>query len=158
MAQLIRTVMSDFGAIGPGFSINDPEVAQMAEFSDKARTQYFVVVREDRIVGSGGYAPLRGAALDVCELQKMYFYPEARGIGLGRRLGQLILSAAYGVGFRTCYIETMKTMVAAQRLYERMGFRPVVTPMGGTGHCGCDTYLIRALTSADQDTSVPTLP
>ena len=36
-------------------------------------------------------------------------------------------------------------MEAAQRLYERRGFRPIAAPMGATGHHGCNQWFLRAL-------------
>jgi putative acetyltransferase len=87
-------------------------------------------------------APLRNGPADVCELQKMYFLPGARGRGLGERMIQACLAEARRLGYRTCYLETLSGMDAAQKLYARMGFRPICGPMGSTGHHGCDKWFI----------------
>jgi putative acetyltransferase len=48
------------------------------------RIAYFVVERDGRVLGGAGVAPLaRRRCGDTCELRKMYFLPEARGIGAG---------------------------------------------------------------------------
>jgi putative acetyltransferase len=140
VASVIRTVMPEFGACGSGFAINDPEVDWMHRAYGAPRSAYFVVEREGRVCGGGGIAPLEGGDADTCELRKMYFLPELRGLGAGAALMARCLEAARGVGFRRCYIETLTGMDAAMRLYERTGFRRIDAPLGATGHGGCDRY------------------
>lgn len=145
VAAIIRTVMPEFGADGPGFAIHDPEVDGMHAAYTQPRSAYFVVERDGTVVGGAGVAPLAGGEPDVCELRKMYFLPAVRGIGAGGAMMERCLDAARGFGFRRCYIETLTGMDAAQALYRRHGFAPLGAPMGGTGHHGCDRYYLRAL-------------
>jgi putative acetyltransferase len=145
VAVLIRTVMLEFGAEGPGFAIVDPEVEAMSLAYAGERAGYWVIDRDGRVVGGGGFAQLVGASDDVCELRKMYFYAETRGRGLGRELLEIILGRARGVGFRTCYLETLACMHQARKLYEANDFTPIDSPMGRTGHFGCDAYYARSL-------------
>lgn len=142
MAAIIRRVMPEFGADGPGFAIHDAEVDHMFEAYAQPRSDYFVVVRDGKVIGGGGMAPLENGEPDVCELRKMYFLPEARGIGAGAAMMQRCLDAARRHGFRRCYLETLTGMDAAQALYKRSGFRPIDAPMGGTGHFSCDRFFI----------------
>jgi putative acetyltransferase len=145
MAAIIRRVMPEFGADGPGFAIHDAEVDTMSIAYAAPRSAYFVVERDDRVIGGGGIAPLENAEPDVCELRKMYFLAEARGIGAGTAMMQRCLDAARAHGFRRCYLETLTGMDAAQALYQRSGFTPLCAPMGGTGHFSCDRFFIRDL-------------
>lgn len=145
IAAIIRTVMPEFGADGPGFAIHDAEVDTMYQAYAQPRSSYFVVERDGMVLGGGGVAPLEGAEPDVCELRKMYFLPAARGIGAGSAMMQRCLDAARTHGFRRCYLETLTGMDAAQALYKRSGFTPLCAPMGGTGHHGCDRWFIREL-------------
>lgn len=145
MADIIRRVMPEFGADGPGFAIHDAEVDGMHEAYARSRCSYFVVERGGAIVGGAGIAPLDGGEDDVCELRKMYFLPEARGIGAGSAMMQCCLDAARAHGFQRCYLETLTGMDAAQALYRRSGFTALCSAMGGTGHHGCDRYFIRPL-------------
>ena len=142
IAAIIRTVMPEFGATGCGFAINDPEVDWMHRAYSRPRCAYFVVEREGRVVGGGGVAPLDGGDEDVCELRKMYFLPEARGIGAGAAMMDRCLAAAREIGFRRCYLETLTGRDAAMRLYERSGFRRIPGAMGATGHGGCNTFYL----------------
>ncbi|HJW09203.1 MAG TPA: GNAT family N-acetyltransferase [Holophagaceae bacterium] len=146
MAAVIRTVMPEFGADGPGFAIHDPEVDHMAAAYAGPGAAYFVVVDEtDRVVGGGGVAKLDGGPDGVCELRKMYFLKEARGSGLGERLLRHCLAKAKELGYRTCYLETLTGMDAAQKLYRKVGFQTLCAPMGSTGHHGCDRWFAMEL-------------
>jgi len=145
MAAIIRSVMPEFGADGPGFAIHDAEVDTMYEAYAQPRSSYFVVERDGMVIGGGGIAPLENAEPDVCELRKMYFLPQARGIGAGSAMMQRCLDAAHTLGFARCYLETLTGMDAAQALYKRSGFTPLCAPMGGTGHFSCDRFFIRDL-------------
>jgi putative acetyltransferase len=145
VAQLIRTVMPEFGAVGEGFAINDPEVDWMSKAYGAPRSAYFVIERDGLVQGGGGVAPLTGGDGDTCELRKMYFLPSLRGLGAGAAMMARCLEAARGFGYRRCYLETLRGMTAAQKLYERSGFRRIDAPMGATGHGGCNTFFLREL-------------
>ena len=142
MAAIIRAVMPEFGAVGAGFAINDPEVDWMSRAYAQPRSAYFVVERDGAVLGGGGVAPLQGGDGDTCELRKMYFLPQARGLGAGSAMMERCLQAARGFGFAHCYLETLCGMDAAMRLYERSGFRRIDAPMGATGHGGCNTFYL----------------
>ena len=141
VAAIIRDVMPAFGADGPGFALHDSEVSAMSAAYAKPGAAYFVVTTEDgRVIGGGGIARLDGGPDGVCELRKMYFLPAARGTGMGEKLLRHCLSVAKESGYRTCYLETLTGMDAAQKLYKKVGFQTLCAPMGSTGHHGCDQW------------------
>jgi len=144
VAAIIRSVMPEFGASGPGFAIHDKEVDDMAGAYARPGCAYFVIECDGRVCGGGGVAPLDGED-GVCELRKMYFLPAARGIGAGGAMMERCLEAARAHGFKRCYLETLTGMDAAQSLYRRSGFTTLCGPMGGTGHFSCDQFFIREL-------------
>jgi len=140
VAAIIRAVMREFGACGAGFAIHDPEVNAMSRAYARPGAEFHVVVSGAQVLGGGGIAPLEGGEAGVCELRKMYFLPDARGRGVGERLLRLLLERARALGYRRCYLETLTGMDAAQRLYERLGFRRLSAPLGATGHFSCDRF------------------
>jgi putative acetyltransferase len=142
VAAIIRSVMPEFGADGPGFAIHDPEVDAMSAAYAAPRHRYFVVERDGQVAGGGGIAPLTGADPAICELRKMYFLPTLRGLGLGRTLISTCLDFAREAGFRQCYLETLTGMDRAQQLYEAAGFRRIPAAMGATGHFGCNRFYL----------------
>ena len=142
VAAIIRAVMPEFGAVGDGFAINDPEVDWMHRAYSAPRSAYFVVESDGVVVGGGGVAPLSGGDGDTCELRKMYFLPQARGLGAGAAMMARCLDAARAFGFRRCYLETLCGMDAAKKLYLRSGFTPLDAPLGDTGHGGCNAFYV----------------
>ena len=145
MARIIRIVMPEFGAVGSGFAIADPEVDWMSRAYAEPRCAYFVVERDGDVLGGGGVAPLVGGDADLCELRKMYFLSAARGMGAGSAMMTRCLQAARDIGFKRCYLETLSGMDAAMRLYERAGFHRISGSMGATGHGGCNTFYLMDL-------------
>ncbi len=157
IAAVIRRVMPEFGADGPGFALHDPEVDDIAAAYSQARSAYFVVELNGRVAGGAGFATLEGSEslpltqLDppllgpVCELRKMYFLQELRGKGAASALLQHCLDQARKAGFRHCYLETLSHMSAARALYARHGFQPLKAALGNTGHFGCNTFYMREL-------------
>lgn len=142
IASVIRTVMPEFGASGPGFAIHDPEVDHMYETYSAARHAYFVLEQDGAVIGGGGIGPLAGADAAICELRKMYVLPDGRGLGQGQKLLERCLSAARQHEFHQCYLETLTGMDAAQALYRRNGFARITGPLGNTGHFGCNSFYI----------------
>jgi putative acetyltransferase len=149
VARLIRTVMPEFGACGPGFAIFDPEVDAMHAAYSEPRAAYWVITDDGNVVGGGGYGPLAGADGDVAELRKMVFLRVLRGRGLGARLLALCLERMQSDGYRTCYLETLDQMSDARRLYERFGFERLERPLGNTGHHGCNVFYARKLAGGE---------
>jgi putative acetyltransferase len=145
VAGIIRAVMPEFGADGPGFAIHDAEVGDMAAAYARLGCAYFVIESDGRVLGGGGVAPLESAESGICELRKMYFLPELRGRGAGAALIARCLDTARELGYRQCYLETVTGMDAAQTLYENHGFARIPSALGKTGHFGCNRFYLRQL-------------
>lgn len=64
----------------------------------------------------------------LCELNRMYVRSAARGLGLGRKLGEAIMGEARLMGFREMRLEGAKRHVEAIPLYESLGFGPDPAP------------------------------
>jgi len=142
VARLIRQVLTEFEAVGAGYSIEDPEVDDMYGHYRNKRSCYYVITLDDQVVGSGGLAPLIGGNQFTCELRKMFFLPATRGLGLGRRLLMLLLDEARKRAYRRCYLETLDRMWRANDLYQKNGFELLQQPLGKTGHCRCDRWYL----------------
>lgn len=140
VSQIIREIMTEFACVGQGFSIEDPEVDHMFQAYDDPRAAYYVIELDGKISGCGGFAQLEGGTSDTCELKKMYFLTETRGLGLGKRLLELCIEKARDCGYQKMYLETVERMTAANGLYQHMGFQLLPGPLGATGHGGCDSF------------------
>jgi len=145
VAQLIRSVFDEMEIPKVGTAYEDPCLDLMFEEYNKPQSVYLVVENEGKIVGSAGIAPLENCNSKICELQKMYFLPETRGLGIGSQMMEKCLQEARNFGFEKCYIETMPFMHAAQKLYKKSGFEYLDAPMGNTGHCSCPVWMLKNL-------------
>jgi len=145
VADIIRLVMAEFQAVGCGYSSNDSEVDDMHGAYADGDSAFYVVVLNGVVLGCGGFGPLTGAEQETCELRKMYFKSELRGLGVGTKLLKLCLEAATNAGFQHCYLETMDNMEQARHLYGKHGFKYLDKPMGNTGHTSCGTWMVREL-------------
>ena len=145
IAKIIRQTMTEYGAVGAGFSIQDKEVDTMFDSYNTNRSAYFVIECNRQILGGGGIAPLIGAEPHICELKKMYFLPELRGFGLGKKILNLCLTRAKELGYTHCYLETLKRMQEANRLYQKSGFKLLTSHLGNTGHHKCDAWYLKDL-------------
>ena len=142
IAAVIRSVLSEHNVPKVGTAFADPQLDFMSNAYNQPRAAYFLAVSNQKIVGGAGIAPLEGEAEELCELQKMYFLPEARGRGLGSAMMRTCLEFAKSAGFRKCYLETMPYMTAAQALYKKSGFHYLEKPMGNTGHSACPVWML----------------
>ena len=145
VSSIIRKTMTEYEVTGVGSSIHDSEVDAMFEAYNNDRSAFFVISRGEEVLGCGGIGPLKGEEKTICELRKMYFLPELRGLGLGKKLVLQCLEAARKLGYQKCYLETVDRMWQANLLYQKMGFEKLDRQIGCTGHSACDTTYIRSL-------------
>ena len=145
LATVIRKVLIEMDVPKVGTAYEDKELDEMYETYSGDRSIYYVIYSEDKLFGGAGVAPLQDGDSEICELQKMYFAPQARGGGHGHDMINKCLDFAKQNGFKTCYIETMPNMLAAQKLYKKMGFYYIDSPMGNTGHNSCPIWMLKSL-------------
>ena len=92
--------------------------------------------------GVVGCAALRRVQGPTCELKRVYVLPAARGMDLGRKLVEEMLHAAKEAGYQRMCLDVLPEFVAAQRLYESLGFveaEPVsFNPVPGTRFLALD--------------------
>lgn len=145
IAKLIKSVLVEYGAPKVGTAYEDTALKDMhGEYNNIAKA-YFVITINDIVVGGAGIAKLENCVEHICELQKMYLAPIARGKGLGSKLMLACLDKAKLIGYTHCYLETLPYMEAARKLYQNTGFENIDEPIGDTGHYSCTMYMIKEL-------------
>ncbi|EAR11567.1 Histone acetyltransferase HPA2/related acetyltransferase [Polaribacter irgensii 23-P] len=145
ISEIIRSVILEMGAPKIGTAYEDKATDCMFETYQKERVFYFVLEHDHKVIGGAGIAPLQNDKNNICELQKMYFLPIARGKGLGTDLISKCLEKAKEFGFENCYLETMPYMEAARKLYEKNGFLNLPAPLGNTGHYSCNVWMLKKI-------------
>ena len=80
-----------------------------------------------------------------CELQKIYFLPNARGKGLGSQLMRKCLQQVKRSRFIYCYLDTMPSMMHTQKLYQKWGLEHFEHLLGNTNHCSYPVLIVKSL-------------
>ncbi|MAZ72625.1 MAG: GNAT family N-acetyltransferase [Flavobacteriaceae bacterium] len=145
IAAMIRAVLLEFDVPKTGTVFEDAALDCMFETYNKPKATYFVVEDNGQLIGGAGIAQLDNYEGNVCELQKMYYAPVARGRGIGTKMMETCLQKATEFGFEACYLETLPFMKAAQKLYTRTGFEYLDGPLGNTGHYSCPVHMFKKL-------------
>jgi putative acetyltransferase len=141
--DIIQQTILEHNAPTVGTAYSDAATQSMHAAYQKPRAAYFVVEHAGKIYGGAGISALDNFEGNICELQKMYFLPEARGKGYGMQLMDKCLEAAKFFKYSKVYLETMDNMYDAQGLYKRVGFEILTQPLGNTGHYSCPIQMIK---------------
>lgn len=79
-----------------------------------------LALRDDVPVGCG---MVQTWAPGTAEIKRVYVSDAARGTGAGLALMQTLIADCRDLGFDRILMDTSKPLAAAQRLYDRLGFR-----------------------------------
>jgi len=124
--------------VAPGdvfvYDPNTPrEEAEAYWFAKGTRT--FAAEQEGKIIGSYILRPNRPGLGDHVANAGFMVAPEARGLGVGRAMGEHALSAARRLGFRAMQFNfVISTNESAVHLWEELGFKIVGTLPGAFRH------------------------
>lgn len=145
VADIIRIVLTEFGGNRPGTAYFDYDTDHMFEAYQASGEVYYICELNGKIIGGCGIKCLKGDNHEICELQKLYLKSDARGLGVGKLLVEKCIEFAIKSGYKTCYLETFPNMQAAISLYMKYGFKRLKSPLGETGHGGCDVWMAKDL-------------
>lgn len=144
LAKIIRDTLTEFKCNRPGTVFADPQTDFLFKQYQNPRTFYFVAELNNEIMGGAGTGLLKGVE-DICELQKMYLLPHARGKGIASLLLNSCMEFSRQKGFKKMYLESLKELQSAVDFYNRKGFQFLDQPLLNTGHFSCDVWMIKNL-------------
>lgn len=72
-----------------------------------------------------GCVALRPLGEGQCEIKRLFVRPGFRGLHVGRRLAEQVLTAATFAGYRRVLLDTLPSMAGAITLYRSLGFSEV---------------------------------
>jgi ribosomal protein S18 acetylase RimI-like enzyme len=82
---------------------------------------FWLAVRDGGIRGCIALRPL-DENLHACEIKRLYVQPAHRGLGIADQLLAALEAYAASFGYRYAYLDTLLSLGAAIRFYERHGF------------------------------------
>lgn len=142
---IIRQCLIDFGGNRAGLAWEDESLSHLFDYYNQEGRAYWVAFDENgKMLGGCGIAQFGSAEDKICELQKMYLIQEARGTGIAKELLQTALQFAKQ-HYKSCYLETLQNMQAANRFYTKHGFQMLKSPLAGSEHFACDAWYIQDL-------------
>lgn len=103
---------------------DQPDLADIAGFYQNGHGQFWVALKDDRIVGT---IALKDIGNGEAALRKMFVAADMRGreFGVSARLLTALLDHARQSGLRTVYLGTTDRFFAAHRFYEKNGFSEI---------------------------------
>ena len=105
----------------------DDDVYAIEEVYLKNHGEFLVGEYDGLLVAMGA---LKRTGPERAEVKRMRIHPDYQGRGYGQRMLDELEACARALGYRTLHLDTSLLQIAAQRLYEKNGFREV----------GRDTY------------------
>lgn len=146
IAKVIRGALEEFGANKPGTVYFDPTTDALFElFNNTPGSYYYIATIDNNVVGGAGIFPTENLPEGTCELVKLYLHKDARGTGLGKQLLNTAMRWAKENGYTQVYLESMPELSKAVTIYENVGFKRIHQPLGNSGHCGCDIWMVKNL-------------
>lgn len=141
---LVKRSLEHLDLALPGTAYFDPHLDHLYNYyQTHTPGNYWVLEHEHTIIGGVGIA-LFSASESICELQKLYLYPEFQKSGLSHQLMLTALSFAKK-HYRSCYLETHTDLKSACALYEKYGFESLGHPLNGSEHSAMNVWYLKNL-------------
>jgi putative acetyltransferase len=145
LARMIRQVFKEHDAPQSGTVFSDPTTDDLFGLFLKSRSVLWVAELAGTPAGCCGIYPTEGLAYGCAELVKYYLSESERGKGTGRQLMELCIASARKLGYKKLYIESMPHFSKAVRIYEKLGFQKLSSPLGNSGHTTCSIWMLLEL-------------
>ena len=120
---LADRVLNDYAAwLGIDLTFQDfsKEKAELDQMYGGEKGCY-LLLQDDSCALAGGVG-LRAKSASICEMKRLYIYPDHQGKGLGRRLCAELLVQARKKGYSAMRLDTLPDMTAALAVYRELGF------------------------------------
>jgi len=136
-AEIISSVLAQYNLSWEPAGA-DRDVLQVEECYLAKGGEFWVIERQNQLVGTGAYYPVARGEKAV-EIRKMYLLPIVRGLGLGKFLLTQLEQAITIRGFEQIWIETASVLVEAVKLYENNGYQAAT----GVETARCDRVYVK---------------
>ncbi|WP_390409456.1 GNAT family N-acetyltransferase [Lacticaseibacillus jixiensis] len=145
LAGIVRSCLQAAGLDQPGTAYYDPELDHLSAYYAAAPDRaYFVATQQAQVIGGIGIGDY-DRTLGICEVQKLYLLPSARGQHRGRQLLEYCEQQAKHLGWRQLYLETHTNLPVAIHLYETAGYTRIAQPLHPGPHTVMDHFYVKLL-------------
>lgn len=100
----------------------DSELAHLHTYYAPPTGGLLLARYDAEVVGCVGFRALDD---ESCEMKRMFIYPDRRGLGIGRELGEAVVAAARNAGYRVMRLDTSFGQTEALQLYRTLGFHEI---------------------------------
>lgn len=145
LASIIRRTFEEFEVNTAGTVYEDPTTDDLYSLFNRPDAVCWIAVVNGAVAGCAGIYPTEGLPPGCCEFVKFYLAPEARSKGVGSQLMNTCISSAKDLGYSQIYLESLPGFSKAIGLYTRAGFRQLPSPLGNSGHFGCNIWMIKEM-------------
>jgi len=145
LAQIIRRAFEEYGAPMQGTVYSDPTTDNLYKLFKAEKSVLWVTLANGKTAGCCGIYPTKGLPDNCAELVKFYLSAESRKKGIGKELLAKSIESARLFGYTKLYLESLPQFSDALNLYEKQGFLRLDKPLGKSGHCTCNIWMIKDL-------------
>jgi putative acetyltransferase len=147
LAGVVRACLQEFKIASPHSGYFDASTDSMyQQFASQDRSHYFVALKEGAVIGGGGIYHTHLLPWNVCEMVKFYLKPAYRGLGIGKQIAEQCFNKARALDYDWVYLESRSVLNESLRLYRKLGFYHLTSPIGDSGHTETDVWMIKPLT------------
>jgi len=119
---LVRELFREYAA-GSGLNLCfqgfDEELKTLPGKYSEPRGRLYLLFEDETSAGCGALRPFRDG---IAEMKRLYVRPQFRRRGYARLLSEKLIAEARAVGYRAIYLDTLRSMTEARKLYESLGF------------------------------------
>lgn len=143
LEKIIKGVFTEFDAPKNGTVYSDPTTGHLFELFRVKNAHLYIAEKNNEIIGCCGIYPTESLPTNCLEIVKFYIKAEGRGKGYGKKLYETCEKMAIKLGYQQLYIESIPSFKTAIDMYKKLGFIQLSTPLGSSGHFGCDLWFLK---------------
>ncbi|HMC26748.1 MAG TPA: GNAT family N-acetyltransferase [Verrucomicrobiae bacterium] len=119
---LVRELFREY-AVGTGLDLCfqgfDEELKTLPGKYSAPQGRLYLLYEGETATGCGALRPFQDA---IAEMKRLYVRPQFRRRGYARTLSEKLIAEARTIGYRAIYLDTLRSMIEARKLYESLGF------------------------------------
>lgn len=100
----------------------EAELSNVADMYAQPRGIIYIASVNGEDVGVGALRPLSETR---SEMKRVYVRETARGLGIGKRIIDLLIARATNVGYTSMVLDTLPKLETAQGIYKALGFEQI---------------------------------